>query len=145
MSITESLKKLELIKNNFKLVPHPEGGHYIENYRDHSGSASHIYYLLTKGEISHWHKLKKNEIIQYCDGDPLIISISKNNENITKIKLGRNLSKNERYHYVVQSETWFSMQTLNNWSLIACIVAPAFSFKDFELAPKDWLPGKIKT
>ena len=46
----EIIKKLEMI-------PHPEGGHYKETYRD--DSVSLIYYLLKKGEQSHWHRLKK--------------------------------------------------------------------------------------
>jgi len=43
------------------LVPHPEGGHYREIYRDvpdHGGrgSMSSIYFLLRAGERSHWHR-----------------------------------------------------------------------------------------
>ena len=37
---------------------------------------------------------------------------------------------------------WFSMVPLGKWSLIGCIVTPAFDYKDFELAPPNWFPGK---
>ena len=43
------------------LKPHPEGGHYRETFRDpavdatgHSRSTA-IYFLLARGERSHWH------------------------------------------------------------------------------------------
>jgi len=45
-------------------------------------------------------------------------------------------------HYVVDSEVWFSMKSMGEWSLIGCTVAPAFNYKDFELAPKNWSPSK---
>jgi hypothetical protein len=34
-----------------------------------------------------------------------------------------------------------SARPLGAWSLVGCIVAPAFSFDGFELAPPDWEPG----
>ncbi|MGB1715464.1 MAG: cupin domain-containing protein, partial [Arenicellales bacterium] len=34
------------------------------------------------------------------------------------------------------------MQSTGDWSLIGCTVSPAFSFDDFELAPKGWMPGR---
>ena len=49
-NVDEIIKKLEMI-------PHPEGGHYKESYRNNYISL--IYYLLKKGGKSHWHKLKK--------------------------------------------------------------------------------------
>jgi len=46
------------------LQPHPEGGHYRETFRDPDGAEGRgactlIYYLLAKGERSHWHSLGK--------------------------------------------------------------------------------------
>ena len=70
----------EIIKK-LQMIPHPEGGHYKESYRNHYVSL--IYYLLKKGEKSHWHKLKKNEILHFYDGDPLIVSMSNNEINIS--------------------------------------------------------------
>ena len=56
------------------MIPHREGGHFIESYRDKNVSL--IYYLLKKNEKSHWHKLKKNEILHFYDGDPLMVFVS---------------------------------------------------------------------
>ena len=130
-----------LIKK-LQLIPHPEVGYFSESFRDEKNSVSLIYYLLKKGDVSHWHKLKKNEILHFYDGDPLIVSMSNNEINISEIILGRNIKKGHLLHYVVDSEVWFSMKSMGEWSLIGCTVAPAFNYKDFELAPKNWSPSK---
>ncbi len=36
------------------------------------------------------------------------------------------------------------MKSSGPYSLIGCTVAPAFEFKDLELAPKEWKPSKFK-
>ena len=76
----------DLIKK-LKLTPHPEGGHFAESFRDNKGGVSLIYYLLKKGQTSHWHKLTKNEILHFYDGDPLRIYMSKDKKKILTIKI----------------------------------------------------------
>ena len=127
----------DLIKK-LKLTPHPEGGHFAESFRDNKGGVSLIYYLLKKGQTSHWHKLTKNEILHFYDGDPLRIYMSKDKKEISTVLLGRNISDKQYLHYIVKSQTWFGMKSTGNWSLIGCTVSPAFDYKDFELASKDW-------
>ena len=120
------------------LRPHPEGGHFAESFRDNKGNVSLIYYLLKKNEVSHWHKLTKNEILHFYDGDPIKIYMSKDKKEVSIAILGRNLKNGESLHYVVKSETWFGMKSTGSWSLIGCTVSPAFNYEDFELAPKNW-------
>ena len=74
----------KLIKK-LQMIPHPEGGHFKESYRDKNISL--IYYLLKKNEKSHWHRLTKNEILHFYDGDPLIVFLSKNGIDMHKIIL----------------------------------------------------------
>ena len=126
------------------LSPHPEGGYFAETYRDANELLSHIYYLLKKGQRSHWHKLKKNENLHFYDGDPLKVFFSNDKINISEIILGRDLQNNQHYNFTIEAGTWFSMCTIGAWSLIGCVVAPAFSYQDFELAPPNWKPGKVK-
>ena len=78
----------ESIIKDLSLEPHPEGGHFVECFR--TESISIIYYLLKKNEKSHWHRLTKNEILHFYDGDPLIVSLSKNGIDINKIILNNN-------------------------------------------------------
>ena len=137
------MNKCDKLINKLNLTPHPEGGHFAETFRDTKGRISHIYYLLKKGETSHWHKINKNEVLIFYDGDPLQIFLSNDKIHTQKIIIGKDLDKGHKYHFVVKLETWFSMISLGKWSLIGCIVAPAFNYKDFELAPPNWSPKKI--
>jgi len=130
-----------LIKK-LNLKPHPEGGHFAESFRDNKGNVSLIYYFLKKNEVSHWHKLTKNEILHFYAGSSLTVYHS-NGKKIHKVILGNQLNKKEKFHYVIKKQTWFSMKTNGKWSLIGCTVAPAFNYKDFKLAKPSWSPKKL--
>ena len=48
----------QLIKHlieKHKMEPHPEGGHYVEIFRN--DDVTHIYFLLEEHENSHWHRI----------------------------------------------------------------------------------------
>ena len=126
-----------LIKK-MNMISHPEGGHYVEVLKNEH--VSQIYYLLKKNEKSHWHKIKKNEILHFYLGDPLEVFTSSDGVDYDLFSLG---SKNN-YIYTVLSNTWFAMRSTGSFSLIGCTVAPAFDFKDFELAQNGWNPKNFK-
>ena len=100
-----------------------------------------IYYLLKRDQTSHWHKLTKNEILHFYSGDTLSVFISEDGKNSTTKILGHNIDKNQNSHLIIKAGTWFSMKSNGIFSLIGCTVAPAFDYKDFELAPPKWSPG----
>ena len=129
----------EIIKK-LQMIPHPEGGYFKESYRNENVSL--IYYLLKKNEKSHWHRLTKNEILHFYNGDPLKLLISKDGKNIEEIILNNKINNDQIFHYIVKARTWFSMESQGEYSLIGCTVAPSFDYNDFELAPKNWKPGK---
>ena len=65
----------------FGLERHPEGGHYRETWRDVSedggrGSGTAIYYLLKRGEASHWHRIDAVEIWHHYAGAGLALTLS---------------------------------------------------------------------
>ena len=130
-------KSNEIIKL-LKMTPHPEGGYFVESYRDENISI--IYYLLKKNQKSHWHRLTKNEILHFYSGDPLMVYLSKDGINIKKITL--NNDQNILSHFVVKKKSWFSMKTKGEYSLIGCTVSPPFNYSDLEIAPKKWVPKK---
>ena len=127
---------------SLKMTPHPEGGHFAETFRADDSSASLIFYLLGNDERSHWHRLTKDELLHFYDGDPMSVLLSPDGVSIQRKTLGRDAVDNEAYHLIIPKGTWFSMQSTGDWSLIGCTVSPAFSFDDFELAPKGWMPGQ---
>ena len=120
------------------MIGHPEGGHYVENFKN--DNVSQIYYLLKKSEKSHWHRLTKNEILHFYSGDPLEVFTSNDGVNYEVFSLG----SDNNYIYSVIANTWFAMRSYGAFSLIGCTVAPAFDFDDFELAPATWRPENFK-
>ena len=120
-----------------KMIPHPEGGHYVEVFKNKD--VSHIYFLLEGHEHSHWHRITKNETVHFYSGDPLEIYTSMDGEEFETNQIG---SKNN-FIYSIEKNTWFAMKPKGKYSLIGCTVAPAFEFEDLELAPKDWKPSKF--
>ena len=120
-----------------KMIPHPEGGHYVEVFKNKF--VSHIYFLLESHEYSHWHRITKNETVHFYSGDPLEIYTSKDGEEFETNQIG----SNNNFIYSIEKNTWFAMKPKGKYSLIGCTVAPAFEFEDLELAPKDWKPSKF--
>ena len=120
-----------------KMIPHPEGGHYVEVFKNKD--VSHIYFLLQGNEHSHWHRITKNETVHFYTGDPLEIYTSKDGEEFETNQIG----SNKNFIYSIEKNTWFAMKPKGKYSLIGCTVAPAFEFEDLELAPKDWKPSKF--
>ena len=63
------------------MVRHPEGGWYVESYRAPApksgrGSCTAIYFLLSAGERSHWHRVDAVEIWHWYAGAPLRLELS---------------------------------------------------------------------
>ena len=131
MSIIKSLIEYH------KMIPHPEGGHYVEVFKNKD--VSHIYFLLEGHEHSHWHRITKNETVHFYSGDPLEIYTSKDGEEFETNQIG----SNNNFIYSIEKNTWFAMKPKGKYSLIGCTVAPAFEFEDLELAPKEWKPSKF--
>lgn len=128
------------------LKPHPEGGHYRETFRDprilEGGRAAStaIHFLLARGERSHWHRVDAAEVWHWHAGAPLKLQIS-DGKKIAVITLGTDLLAGEQPQAVVPAGDWQAAESLGDWTLVGCTVAPGFEFAGFELAPKDWSPG----
>ena len=142
--MTANLTAAEVIAR-LGLVPHPEGGHYRETFRDARevegrsvGSA--IYYLLDVGETSAWHRVDASEIWFWHAGAPMVITLSPNGHDAEARYLGSDLARGQHPHVVVPAGHWQTATSLGAWTLVSCTVSPAFSFEGFEMAPPDWRP-----
>ncbi len=128
------------------LKPHPEGGHYRETFRDpHSiddsrAASTAIYFLLARGERSHWHRIDAVEIWHYYAGSALTLRIADSNGE-RAIRLGAYLAAGEQPQAVVPADTWQAAESTGDWTLVGCTVAPGFDFAKFELAPPGWKPA----
>ena len=127
------------------LQPHPEGGHYRETFRDPRivdggrAASTAIYFLLARGEKSHWHRVDAVEIWHYHAGEPLALRIA-NGDGELMIRLGSDLTADEQPQAIVPAHAWQAAESTGGWTLVSCTVAPGFDFKTFELAPPGWSP-----
>jgi predicted cupin superfamily sugar epimerase len=146
MSAISKLPAAEVVRL-LDLAPHPEGGHYREIFRDphklESGRAAStaIYFLLAAGERSHWHRIDAAEAWHFYAGAPLALEIAHHEKHpVERLVLGTTLTAGERPQIVVPARTWQAAESLGDWTLVGCTVAPGFEFSGFELAPNDWRP-----
>jgi hypothetical protein len=129
-----------------ELRPHPEGGYYRETFRDARADgcgrskSTAIYFLLARGERSHWHRIDAVEVWHYYAGSPLNLQIANENCPPHTVSLGPDVAAGERPQAIVPASAWQSAETTGDWTLVGCTVAPAFEFASFELAPKGWEP-----
>lgn len=125
---------------------HPEGGWYAETFVDIEGETARahstaIYYLLEAGELSHWHRVDAVEVWHYYAGAPIELNLSEGISVDRKV-LGSDLAAGQRPQVVVPRDVWQSARSLGDWTLVGCTVAPGFQFSGFEMAAKDWAPGR---
>jgi hypothetical protein len=128
------------------LKPHPEGGHYRETFRDTRmingrPASTSIYFLLARGERSHWHRIDAVEVWHYYAGAPLKLEIVDGSKEEI-VRLGGQIHEGENPQVTVPARAWQAAESLGDWTLVGCTVAPGFSFDGFELAPQDWSPRR---
>ena len=130
-----------------ELEPHPEGGHYRQTFRDARmvdgrAASTAIYFLLARGERSHWHRVDAVEVWHYYAGAPIELEIATSAQGpVERLTLGPDIAAGERPPAIVPVHAWQAARSLGEWTLVGCTVAPGFEFKGFELAPKDWSPA----
>ena len=127
------------------LKPHPEGGHFRETFRDPRmidgrAASTAILFLLARGERSHWHRVDAAEAWHFHAGAPLRLSIHEHGAT-RGIMLGSDLAAGERPQAVVPAHAWQAAESLGDWTLVGCTVAPGFDFAGFELAPPGFSPA----
>ncbi len=136
------------IAERLGMQAHPEGGWYVETWlaaavESARPAGSAILFLLAAGERSHWHRLDADEVWQWSAGDDLELRTwTEGDPSIAVHRLGGDLdaAPGMMVQAVVPAGAWQTARTLGAWTLVGCIVAPAFEFDGFELAVPEWEP-----
>jgi predicted cupin superfamily sugar epimerase len=139
------------------LKPHPEGGHFRETFRDaplslqtreggheaegDRAASTAIYFLLARGERSHWHRIDAVEIWHFYAGGPLALQFVWSSGRRERLVVGNDLAAGQRPQAIVPAHAWQAAQTLGDWTLVGCTVAPGFEFVKLQLAPQGWEPS----
>ncbi len=139
------------LRTELQLQPHPEGGWYREVYRSAErlqpsslperflGSRSFmtsILFLLEAGEVSHFHRLRSDEVWHFYEGAPMRLHMLLADGSYRQVTLGDHLEKGEERVIAVAHDVWFAAEVgrKKGHTLVGCTVAPGFDFADFELA-----------
>ena len=133
-----------------ELEQHPEGGYYkstfssdeeIDAFSVKRNLFTNIYFLLKSGDVSHFHRLKSDEVWYYHGGSPLTIHVIDSLGNYQEIKLGLDIENGEKPQAIVPKNTIFGSSVIeeDTFSLVGCMVSPGFNFEDFELFTQDEL------
>jgi predicted cupin superfamily sugar epimerase len=144
-------QEINYLIEKLNLLPHPEGGFYSETYRSEETCLNNtrnlktvIYFLLRSEDVSHFHRIKSDEIWFYHCGSPLLVHSIDSEGNYKNQKVGINFVENEIPQYLVPKNTIFGTTVLeeNSYSLVSCTVSPGFDFEDFELFSRKELIDK---
>jgi predicted cupin superfamily sugar epimerase len=145
----------EQLIRSLDLQRHPEGGWYRETHRsvrtlpvdaldgDYDGETrsvvTSILFLLPTGEQSDWHRVRSEELWLHQGGDDLLLEIAGAGDtpdegHIEAHRVGWH--EPARLQCVVDPNCWQRAAPLpgpHGYALVGCVVAPGFSFDDFEL------------
>ena len=135
------------------LTPHPEGGYFRETYRADEVVApdalpkryegtrcwcTAVLFLLPRGEISAFHRLRSDELWHYHAGAALELHILARDGSRQSLVLGPDTVRGEQFQAAVPHGSWFAAHTRapGAWSLVGCTVAPGFEFSDLQLGDR---------
>lgn len=94
---------------------------------------------MARGQRSCWHRIDAVEIWHYYAGAPLELRIATQEADpVGRMTLGPDLVAGARPQLIVPAQAWQSAESLGDWTLAGCTVAPAFEFAGFEKASEEW-------
>jgi predicted cupin superfamily sugar epimerase len=145
-------KRVQELIVQLQLKPHPEGGYFAETYRsnwevstDHGSRSlmTCIYFLLTSENFSKFHQIKSDEMWFYHEGSPLTVHIL-SEKGYEKLLVGPSDREGHLPYQLVKNGLVFgsTVDQEHSYSLVSCVVAPGFDFKDFKLFTTDELLEK---
>lgn len=126
------------------LRPHPEGGYYREIFRSRlqvqpqdsrpaRAALTTIYFLLTEGDVSRWHRVASDEVWHFYEGDPLeLLTVDAQSQQPEHYLLGA-VRSDARPVHVVPASVWQAARTTGDYTLVGCTVGPGFDFQDFQM------------
>ena len=149
----------ESIRNALNLKKHgnANGGYYGECYLDSAtltkgqtnvdwlvekrACSSHLYFLLVGTNVSKMHRLRCDEGINFYAGNTaLLVNTINADGTLTTMQLD---PTNFSFYANVPKNSWFGMELANkkpdSYVLFGSTVAPAFDFKEFEVADPETL------
>jgi len=142
----------EIVKQ-LDLEEHPEGGYFRETYRGSEivqgednkkrSAGTGIYFLLTEGICTNWHRVRSDELWHFYRGTQLVLEIIDDQGEFNQLLLGNELSEGSKFQQLIPKHYWQRAYSTGNFTLVGCTVSPGFEFEDFEMIEKDELAQKF--
>jgi uncharacterized protein len=144
--------RIQELVEKLQLKAHPEGGYYSETYRSDldlktnigdRSLATCIYFLMTSDNVSKFHSIAGDEIWFYHEGSPLTVHIL-SYKGYEKLLVGPLEDQGHRPQQRVPPSVVFgsTVEQPDSYSLVSCMVAPGFDFRDFRLYSAEELLAK---
>jgi predicted cupin superfamily sugar epimerase len=139
---------INAVIDSLQLERHPEGGFYREMYRakalvsESNGNTknaySSIYYLLAGHDFSAWHRIQSDETWYFHLGCDIAIHYFDAQKALTTVQIG---AESMQFQATIPASTWFAAKPVrpDAFSLVSCVVGPAFTFTEFELGKRQTL------
>jgi len=123
------------------LMEHPEGGRFREVFRsdatvttaggDSRSALTHIYFSLSRGEVSRFHRVSSDEVWNLYRGEGIRLYIWDGSDSLPVcIELSK---AGNTFCHVVPAGAWQAAEPIGADVLVGCSVGPGFEFDDFEL------------
>jgi predicted cupin superfamily sugar epimerase len=107
-----------------------EGGMWGAVHREEFGNS--ILYLMVSPDFSSWHRLKESETWILLGGAPVALHTIDHEHTHRELS---HVAENLLLTHTVPTGVWMAAESLGEWSLLACLVTPAFT--ELELANRD--------
>jgi len=128
-----------------QLRPHPEGGFFRELFRSEQSvtpvdgrgeraAITTIYFLLTQGICSRWHRVSSDEVWHLYEGGPLeLLEADLDARSLTQHCLGMIGDGERGPTHTIPARRWQAARATGDYALMGCSVGPGFDYADFEL------------
>lgn len=123
------------------LEPHPEGGFYRQTGASSTVVKSatgldvplytNILFILEDKNPSNFHRLHSDEVWYFHDGDSLTVHCIYPDGEYKAVRLGK--AEGEMLQFEVPRGVIFGSSVDKGFSLVSCMVAPGFDFREFHL------------
>ncbi|MDY0310823.1 MAG: cupin domain-containing protein [Desulfobacterales bacterium] len=127
------------------LVEHPEGGRFLRVYQSQTAvraadgkqraALTHIYFSLTPGEKSRFHRVGSDEVWNLYRGSGLRLHLWDGTDRAPHCVVLA--AAENRYCHVIPAGVWQAAEPIADSVLVGCSVAPGFEYADFELMEPD--------
>ncbi len=134
--------RIDEIVEQLRLSPHPQGGFLGQSYLSESTvepddgrgkrpTLSTMYVLVLDKHPNTMHALKADETWHYCEGSPLELFWIADGETKLQSALLGPTSADSSPMVTIPGNCWRGARSSGEFSLISCIVGPAFDPNDF--------------